>query len=450
MELIRLQQNALVLEAEIQWFGLILEQRFKHYFQPEEANEEVLISPPKLEYNTDSTYSQVVQGLELKTEERLVLILALLPHIRPQKLDIFFTNNEKLGRPFTEFGGQKARQHNGFLPTGETAIWLLSGDRLEDRFKALHLFSKDHVFAQHNILSLDHNQKKEPKLSGVLQISKEYLSMLTDGSPYRPEFNNEFPAELMQTNLEWNDLVLPHDVLYQLKEIKAWLTHQNLLLEDWGLKKILKPGFRTLFYGPPGTGKSLTAALIGKVAQLPVYRIDLSKIVSKYIGETEKNLAGIFDQATNKNWILFFDEADSLFGKRGETKDARDRYANQEVSYLLQRIETFPGLVILATNFRDNVDEAFTRRFQSAIYFPSPDIETRLQLWEQLIPDSILLEASIDLEKIAEEYELTAGTMINVIRSAALEAATRSTNMISHKRLIYFIKREMMKEGKVF
>ena len=450
MELIRLQQNAMVLEAEIQWFGLILEQRFKHYFQAEEADEEVFIAPPKLEYKTDSTYAQLIQSLELKAEERLVLILALLPHIRPQKLDIFFTNNEKLGRPFTEFGGQKAQQHNGFLPTGETAVWLLSGDHLETRFKAQYLFSKEHAFAWHNILSLDHNQKKEPKLSGVLQISKEYLSLLTDGSPYRPEFNNEFPAELMQTNLEWEDLILPHDVLYQLKEIKAWLNHQNLLLEDWGLKKILKPGFRTLFYGPPGTGKSLTAALIGKVCQLPVYRIDLSKIVSKYIGETEKNLAGIFDQATNKNWILFFDEADSLFGKRGETKDARDRYANQEVSYLLQRIETFPGLVILATNFRDNVDEAFTRRFQSAIYFPSPDAEIRLQLWEQLIPESILLEASIDLEIIAEEYELTAGTMINVIRSAALEAATRSTNVITHKRLIYFIKREMMKEGKVF
>ena len=127
-----------------------------------------------------------------------------------------------------------------------------------------------------------------------------------------------------------------------------------------------------LFHGPPGTGKTLTAGLLGKIAQKDVYRIDLSMVISKYIGETEKNLARLFDKAERKDWILFFDEADSLFGKRGQVKDAHDKYANQEVSYLLQRVEAYNGLVILASNFKNNIDEAFLRRFQSIIYFPLP------------------------------------------------------------------------------
>ena len=136
------------------------------------------------------------------------------------------------------------------------------------------------------------------------------------------------------------------------------------------MKKVLKPGFKALFHGLPGTGKTLTAMLIGKKTGLDIYRVDLSQMVSKYIGETEKNLAKVFDKAEHKNWILFFDEGDALFGKRTNTKDAHDRYANQQVSYLLQRIEEYDGLVILATNLKNNIDDAFLRRFQSIIHFP--------------------------------------------------------------------------------
>ena len=143
-------------------------------------------------------------------------------------------------------------------------------------------------------------------------------------------------------------------------------------MNDWGMAPKLRPGYRSLFYGPPGTGKTMTACLLGKSTGRDVYKVDLSLVVSKYIGETEKNLARVFDQAQHKGWILFFDEADALFGKRSETRDAHDRYANQEVSFLLQRIETFDGIAILASNQRENLDDAFTRRFESIIYFPMP------------------------------------------------------------------------------
>src|SRR5699024_10733916 len=152
------------------------------------------------------------------------------------------------------------------------------------------------------------------------------------------------------------------------------------------------------------------------------YRIDLSLTVSKYIGETEKNLARIFDWASDKQWILFFDEADALFGKRTEISSAHDRYANQEVSYLLQRMEDYPGMVILATNLKSNIDEAFTRRFQSVIYFPVPGKEERFELWKNAFPKQITLHDSVDLEQLADQYELTGASIMNVVRYCSLMA----------------------------
>src|SRR5204863_2251929 len=141
--------------------------------------------------------------------------------------------------------------------------------------------------------------------------------------------------------------------------------------------------------GPPGTGKTLTAGLLGKEFNKDVYRVDLSQIVSKYIGETEKNLSKIFDRAEHKDWILFFDEADALFGKRTNVQSSHDKYANQEVSYLLQRVEDYAGLLILSSNFKNNLDDAFIRRFHEVVHFPLPDARQRLILWEKSLPSSL-------------------------------------------------------------
>src|SRR5206468_6990848 len=155
-------------------------------------------------------------------------------------------------------------------------------------------------------------------------------------------------------------------------ELESWLLYNEQLVNEWKMEDRLKKGYRTLFYGPTGTGKTFTAGLLGKQVKKDVYKIDLSMVVSKYIGETEKNLELLFARAEDKGWILFFDEADALFGKRTSVKDAHDKYANQEVSYLLQRIEDYNGLVILATNMKSNIDPAFIRRFNSIIHFSPP------------------------------------------------------------------------------
>lgn len=260
----------------------------------------------------------------------------------------------------------------------------------------------------------------EPFLSGQLRVSEEFLSHVLLDREYKPDYSIGFPAKRITTPLEWEDIILDYNTHEALEEINTWMEHQHTIMEDWGLKRILKPGYRALFYGPPGTGKTLAATLLGKKNNMDVYRVDLSMIVSKYIGETEKNLAKVFDMAENRNWILFFDEADALFGKRTSTNTSNDRHANQEVAYLLQRIEDFPGTVILATNLKSNIDEAFSRRFQSIIYFPMPDEELRAVLWRNMLPKQWLGDDAEELIATAAQAELSGGSIANVVRRCAI------------------------------
>jgi SpoVK/Ycf46/Vps4 family AAA+-type ATPase len=202
-----------------------------------------------------------------------------------------------------------------------------------------------------------------------------------------------------------------------------------------------------LFYGPSGSGKTLAVQLLGKTLGIDVFRIDLSMVVSKYIGETEKNLAYLFDRAKGKNWILFFDEADALFGKRTDIGDAKDKWANLEMSYLLQRMEEHNGLTILASNFKNNIDNAMTRRFQSVIFFNRPEREQRLELWKKLLPPPFKYHPKLDFNKLAQ-YELTGGNISNVIKAACLEAISRNSEQVDSQDLADAITREFSKENR--
>lgn len=439
--------NAAALNKDLQWFSEILQLRMKQYF--EEAHVQVADEPPPPPATEGSVYSEIISHYSMSIRERLLLLLALCPHLQPQLLDVFFTKNSTYDRGFTEFGGIKGNQHGGFLPTGETAAFLLAANDLEQRFQLLQLFHPSHFFAKHNILKLVSAHTDEPSFSGALQISPEYLSFFTRGTAYQPHYSTQFPAKQISTALGWQDLVLDTPTMTEVEEIRTWIAHGPTLMNEWEMSNRIKPGYRALFYGPPGTGKSFTACLLGKAFGLDVYRIDLSMVVSKYIGETEKNLAGVFDQAAHKNWILFFDEADALFGKRSATSSSNDRYANQEVAYLLQRIEDFPGLVILATNLKSNIDEAFGRRFQSMIYFPIPGAMQRLQLWQQSFPRNATLDAQIDLEEIARKYELTGASIINVVQYCCLSALRKNSLVIRLPEMIAGIRKEFAKEGKI-
>jgi len=443
----KIKNNAKDLTHELEWFTKLLDTRMKLYFGKDCEYKDVLeVAPPKITNN--SLYGNFIEYYQLNFVERVALVISLIPHIKPELLDIFFTTNLSYDRGYTEFGGLKGNNHGGFLPTGETLIFMLAGDNLENKFDIYHLFNADHFFAKHNILKLEPATEGEPFLSGSLKISRDVLDYFTTGTVHKPDFSINFPAKLISTQLNWNDLVLEERTLSQIEEIKTWMKHGRTLMKDWGMEKKLRPGYRCLFYGPPGTGKTMTACLLGKYIERDVYKIDLSMVVSKYIGETEKNLAKVFDQAETKEWILFFDEADALFGKRTNISDAHDKYANQEVSYLLQRIEDFDGAVILASNMKSNLDDSFTRRFESIISFPMPKPAERLRLWQNGFSKASTLEDKIKLKQIAGKYELSGGAIINIIRFSSLMTLNRDSNVITLNDLEEGIKKEYHKEGR--
>jgi hypothetical protein len=448
MQQSRIVKNSQSLERELFWLAKVIDTRFKLHFKLEcEHNSIYDIEVPQLKDDA-SVYARVLRHFQMNYQERLILILSLVPHIRPQLLDIFFTKNEAYDRIYTEFGGLKGKYHSGFLPTGETASFILAGNDLSERIKMVELFRPEHFFAKQNILKLDLHHGNEPLLSSGIEISEEYLSMLTTGKSFKPDFSTNFPAKLLTTRLDWADLVLDPQVLGEISEIAAWIKHQDTIMNEWGLSRMLKRGYRSLFYGPPGTGKTLTACLLGKTLNLDVYRVDLSQVVSKYIGETEKNMASIFDQAENKNWILFFDEADALFGKRTATSDSKDRHANQEVAYLLQRVEDFSGVVILATNLKANMDTAFSRRFQSIVFFPAPNYEQRLRLWRNTFEGQVKLDSDVEFKTLANDYKITGGAIINVLRYCSLSALERGSRHVSMDDIREGVKKELRKEGK--
>ena len=443
-----ISRNARVLQGEIEWFGEVLDARLElHFQQPSKVSDVREIPPPDLSSDS-SQYAELVREQKMGFEERLVFILALLPHIRPQALDTLFIRNQNLDRGFTEFGGRRGSSHGGFLPTVETAVFLLAGEELDRRFRITSFFEPDHPLVRGGLLRVETPGAGEPFFSAALGVTAEALNRVTSGATHKPDYSISFPAKLITTRLEWDELVLAPEVLEEIQGVNGWLKHSRTILGDWGLGRALKPGFRCLFWGPPGTGKTLTATLIGQTIGSEVYRIDLSMVVSKYIGETEKNLASIFDQAQNKRWILFFDEADALFGTRTQTTNSNDRHANQEIAYLLQRVEDFPGLVILATNLRANIDEAFARRFQSIVYFPMPDRDLRLRLWKGLEGSGCRFQKDVDLEVIAERYQLSGGAILNVVRHGAIRALDRGDPAIGVSDLVDGIRKELRKEGR--
>ena len=424
----------------IEWFNQVLTVAIQLYFHQESEYKQLKdVYPPR------NGWMEAVTGqMDTNFEERIVIMLALMPHICPQILDIFFVQNKNFDRQYTEFGGWKGLSHGGFLPTGETASFILAGEDVEKRKEVIHMFSKSHWFYGKNILRLEGAGEGEPLLSSQLRVSEEFLSRVQLDVEYKPDYTTGFPAKRITTELDWEDLVLDYQVTTELEEINTWISSGKIIVEDWGLSRILKAGYRSLFYGPPGTGKTLAVTLLGKKNNMDVYRIDLSMIVSKYIGETEKNLAKVFDLAENRNWILFFDEADALFGKRTSTNTSNDRHANQEVAYLLQRIEDFPGMVILATNLRSNIDEAFSRRFQSVIYFPMPTEELRAEIWRKMLkgwPEDV----DEDLITMAARTELSGGSIANVVRRCALATVNQKNQSLDKLILKNALQKEKLK-----
>ncbi|WP_296425810.1 ATP-binding protein [Yoonia sp.] len=440
--------HARAVMTEIDWLSDVIAARLRHFFG---AGDAPFAPPAAPTLPKGAALTDLITEAGLDTSARLVLALALAPQVNPAALDPFFVRNTAIDRLFSEFGA--ARQDGtSFVPSAVTALFLLGGVDTARRIAAMTLFSPDHPLRR--IVGLVPGQSHDPAAvasgtlyAGPLTLPAFRVATLCSGRAPEPDFSPQFPAKRLRSGMKWDDLILPREVKHGIDHVSAWLENRQTILHDWGMESRLGAGFKALFYGPPGTGKTLTATMLGQRTGLEVYRIDLAMVVSKYIGETEKNLSQVFDMAEQRDWILFFDEADALFGARGATSSANDRHANQEVSYLLQRIEECSGLVILATNLRSNIDEAFFRRFQMAVGFPKPDAALRTELWRNILR-SVPLQDDVDIVAIARDHTLAGGAINNVVRHAAISALRRNATHVSARDLQQAIAGEMRKEGR--
>ena len=386
----------------------------------------------------------------LTDTEKIIFFISLVPHFYPEFYNNIIHDFLPQGGDFPEFGGVRGTNHRGILPTGETIQFLLAGKNITERLAIQELFDEQQAFFQHDILWMEQVKEGEPFMSGRIIVSPEWEEKILRGKELKPRFSYDFPAKLTYTRMKWDDVVLHPHTIEQIDDIKRWIKFHDILYNDENLSRKINRGYRVLFYGPPGTGKTLTATLLGKEFNKDVYRVDLSQIVSKYIGETEKNLSRIFDRAEHKDWILFFDEADALFGKRTNVQSSHDKFANQEVSYLLQRIEEFSGLLILASNYKSNIDEAFLRRFHSVVHFPMPNAQERHKLWSKALPVTVRSNGGLELEKLADQFELSGASIINIMQFATLKALSKETKELAHDDLVEGIRKEMRKEEKSF
>ncbi|OPX92854.1 MAG: ATP-dependent zinc metalloprotease FtsH [Syntrophorhabdus sp. PtaB.Bin006] len=289
-------------------------------------------------------------------------------------------------------------------------------------------------------------QRVVNKACGDVSLSDLYRACRSQSNQKLEEM-----AQKGKAGYRWDDLVLPEDKLVQLKEICNQLKHRYRVFGEWGFGEKISQGkgLSVLFSGPPGTGKTMAAQVIAHDLQLDLYKIDLSGVVSKYIGETEKNLAKVFQEAQTSNAILFFDEADALFGKRTEVSDAHDRYANIETSYLLQKMEEYEGMVILATNLRTNMDEAFTRRIRFIVEFPFPDEASRSKIWKTHFPGAAPLSDEIDFRFLSRQFQISGGSIKNIVLNAAFLAAENG-GVIGMDHVLHGARREFEKIGKLW
>lgn len=452
--------NAPALTEALDYFERFIFWRLKTYFNGN-INEPV---PAFRELPGQSPLAVFIRSKLLKEKTLngqpvfLTFLVAAIPNIKP---DFFNTVLQKWSdqnkeysfndlADFLAFGGTQGSVYKGIVPTIETALFIAAGTDMEERFKVLEYFHHDHFLVKEHILTIEPPAPGEPFTSSKIGISARVFDLITTRETYHPGFSMFFPARRINTDMEWDDMVLDPAIIKRIDYIRAWHLTREKINNQEDLKRKITKGFKILFHGPAGTGKSQVAKLLGKELKKDVYQIDLSQVVSKYIGETEKNLERILSAAEHEDWILLFDKTDALFGKRTEIKDAHDRYANQEISYLLQRLEDYPGLAILTTNYKQNIDEAFSRRFDLFIHFSFPKAKERIEIWKKRSPDGIKYEENGNIPSIIGKYEVTGSNILNIVKYAYSMMLNRKSEYMRIEDVIEGIKIEYEKEGRAF
>lgn len=384
--------------------------------------------PDRRRFDGVGPLAELIATADLTVAEAVVLLAAVAPYVDER---------------FAVRYGELTDRPGVVGLTGEVARTLVARS-FAGRLDASVLLAPSGRLRSGGLLDVDGDD-----LSGLVRPDPTVLAWLTGQPAPRATVSADFPARPLSTVHTLEDVVLPAGARGRIADLEARIAHRDLVVDDWGFgaHHDNASGLIALFHGPPGTGKTMTAAALAASAGLPAYLVDLSALVSKYVGETEKSLARVFDRAAREQCLLVFDEADAVFGARTEVDDAHDRYANQEVSYLLSRIEQHPGTVVLTTNLIANIDAAFQRRIHVMVEFPEPGPGERERLWRIVRPERLPFDQEIDLPGLARRYALTGAQ----IREATLDAAYLAAadgRVVTERHVLAGVRRQYEKAGR--
>jgi ATPase family associated with various cellular activities (AAA) len=431
--------SADALNLELDWLGSVIYSRISSLKNGDAVE---LPAPPNLQFE-ESHYAKFVNEHNLTALERLVLILGCSLYLRPEILHPLGQDNDIRRLSMTDAGQQKL----ALSPTIETALFLAAHTNLQERVQAIQFFEPGHLFYRLSVFDMGASEPGESVFAASYQTAAAWRDLFLYGTWRAPRFSPHFPAHLIETTLGWDDLIVMLSTSDKIAEARESILAMPALRQDWKLGGIIPEGFRLLLHGDSGQGKTLTASLFGQLLKRPVYRIDVSAVASKWIGETMQRLDALFRTAENKDWILFFDEGDALLQQRStEGGSESSRYSNMDAAFLLQRIESFNGIIIVATNLMQNIDRGFVRRFQSIIPFKPLDSEHQTLVWQRFWPHEQLAFPQLNnAVNLYLNYPLSPAAICNVIRRAATYSVTQKINAFPAELFERFVKDENLK-----
>ena len=397
-----------------------------------------------------SFFNQLLERYEFSDEDAVFLTLSLAASFAPELLNQLI--EASFNTKWTAYtGGFFLKGSSVFCPTVRTAIFLLAGKDMEKRVKyATYYHSKHRIFTS-GILRAEMPHPTATFLDYQLIFNDQFLGTILKGEEPILDREHNFPVRKNNTTHQFSDVILKNSTLAELAKLRKFAGNMKELWRINTASKI-RNNFIGIFSGDPGTGKSYAAEAIGNDLGLPVYKVNFAQMVSKYIGETEKNLEKVFDRFDKQGCILFFDEAESIFSKRSEVKDSHDQHANNLQSYLLQKVEEFSGIIILATNVHNlsqYFDKAFQRRFRLIVDFEFPDYLERRKLWERALFEPYSFEEGLP-ERLAKNYQLSGGSIYNVVSDAVIEALEQNVTRINFEMLEEALKDEFKKTGRKY
>lgn len=433
------EQNYEYLSAYIDWFnqvGSILENKA---YNPNDL--------PELPSNIEG--DPIVCFFEenkFDFEYQISLVVLLIDYYFPELMQPFLPLFAK-EKTRMLIGGRISAHVKRFEPSMRTILYLLSGTNVTKRIAYSHILEEfsNELFTL-GVLEWKYADAKT--CNSPIKISENFRLAMLGQKTVRLDSGDNFPARYSATKFEFDEVILSPETIGELQPMLAYLRVRKEILNDDELKKLVKPCFMTVFSGFPGTGKTLAAKTIGKMFNMPTYTLELSRVVSKYIGEFEKSIDKVLTRFSGKECILFIDEADSIFSKRLENvEDAKDKYVNQEMAYLLQRLEDYEGVIILASNvanFKRQIDNAMLRRIRNVVQFSSPRYSERIQLWQNALPKSFKYEENL-ADKLALNFQLSGASIYSIVSELIICVVEKKIETVTYEVIKPFLEADFRK-----